>query len=176
MQSVIDLVDTQVLLTNGLLTRYVKLRVAHAPGMPGTFYPPPTSKKPLVSDPGIHHDTCVTHVGIANLRWRGKRSRHFRRMRNPQFYVSVKRSMHDSLNWVMIALDNSLPIISTSADLTCRWHHWIKFNKNLDTFHMFLFQKIFLISSCLVKVLSTTIRSDKYTVLKIRTICHARDL
>ena len=27
------------------LTRYVKLRVVHAPGMPGTFSPPPTSKK-----------------------------------------------------------------------------------------------------------------------------------
>ena len=29
----------------GPLTRYVKLRVAHAPGMPGTFSPPPTSKE-----------------------------------------------------------------------------------------------------------------------------------
>ena len=33
------------------------------------------------------------HVGIANMRWRGKRSRHSRRMRNPQFYVSGKRPM-----------------------------------------------------------------------------------
>ena len=31
------------------------------------------------------------HVGIANLWWRGKRSRHSRRMRNPQVYVSGKR-------------------------------------------------------------------------------------
>ena len=31
--------------------------------MPRTFSsPPPTSKKPLVSDPGIHNDTCVMHV------------------------------------------------------------------------------------------------------------------
>ena len=30
---------------NGPLTRYVKLRVAHAPGMPGTFTLPPTSKE-----------------------------------------------------------------------------------------------------------------------------------
>ena len=29
----------------GFLTRYVKLWVAHAPGMPGTFSPPPTSKE-----------------------------------------------------------------------------------------------------------------------------------
>ena len=30
---------------NGTLARYVTLRVAHAPGMPGTFCPPPTSKE-----------------------------------------------------------------------------------------------------------------------------------
>ena len=42
---------------NGPLTRYVKFRVAHAPGIPGTFSPPPR-----VSDPDMHHGTCVTHV------------------------------------------------------------------------------------------------------------------
>ena len=50
------------------------------------------------SDPDMHHGTCVTaravmHVGIANPRWWGKRSRHSRRMRNQQFYVSGKRPM-----------------------------------------------------------------------------------
>ena len=29
---------------NGPLTRYVKSRVVHAPGMPGTFSSPPNSK------------------------------------------------------------------------------------------------------------------------------------
>ena len=53
-------------------------------------------RKLPVSDPGMHHGTCVTHVpwcnvGIANTRWRGKRSRHSRRMRNPQFCASGKR-------------------------------------------------------------------------------------
>ena len=33
------------------------------------------------------------HVGIAIPRWWGKRSRHSRRMHNPQFYVSDKRPM-----------------------------------------------------------------------------------
>ena len=47
---------------NGPLTRCVNLRVANAPGMPGTFSPPLTSKETLVSDPGMHHGTCVTHV------------------------------------------------------------------------------------------------------------------
>ena len=56
-----------------------------------------------VSDPDMHHGTCATHVpwcmpgslnsGVLWSRWRGKRSRHFRRMRNPQFYVSSKRPM-----------------------------------------------------------------------------------
>ena len=74
----------------------IKLRVAHAPGMPGTFSPPPR-----VSDSDMHHGTCVTHVpwcmtvsltnGFILNRWRGKRSRHSRRMRNPQFCVSGKK-------------------------------------------------------------------------------------
>ena len=57
---------------HGPHARYVKLRVAHAPGMPGTFSPPPR-----VSDPEMHHDT----------------TRHSRRMRNPEFYVSDKTPM-----------------------------------------------------------------------------------
>ena len=63
--------------------------------MPGTFSPPR-----LKSDPDMHHGTCVTHVpwcmpgslpsGFLWSRWRRKRSRHSRRMCNPQFYVSGK--------------------------------------------------------------------------------------
>ena len=34
-----------------------KMRVAHAPGMPGVFFPPP-----WVSDHDMHHGTCVTHA------------------------------------------------------------------------------------------------------------------
>ena len=37
--------------TNGPHTRYAKLLLAHAPGIPVTFCPPP--RKPLVSDPGV---------------------------------------------------------------------------------------------------------------------------
>ena len=90
---------------NWPLARYVKLRVVHAPTMPGTFSPPRR-----VSDPGMDHGTCVTHVpgymprsltsGFLWSRWRGKRSQHSRRMRNPYFYVSGKRPMA-SLNGVM---------------------------------------------------------------------------
>ena len=61
---------------HGPLSRYVKLRVAHAPGMPGTFSPPPR-----VSDLDMHHGTCVMHVPwgmprsptILCSRWRGEK-------------------------------------------------------------------------------------------------------
>ena len=42
---------------SGPLTRDVKLWVAQAPGMPGTF-----SLPQRLSDPELHHGTCVTHV------------------------------------------------------------------------------------------------------------------
>ena len=46
----------------GCLTRYVKLRVAYAPGMSGTFTSHRLQMKPLVSDPNMHPGTCMTHV------------------------------------------------------------------------------------------------------------------
>ena len=84
------------------LTRYAKL---HAPGMSGTFSP-----APRVTDPDMHHGTCVTHVpwcmpgsltsGFLWSQWREKRSRHSRRMRNPQFCVSGKRSLKPNARFV----------------------------------------------------------------------------
>ena len=47
---------------HGPLTRYLKLRVAHAPGMPERFPRHRLQRKPLVSDHSMHHGTCVTHV------------------------------------------------------------------------------------------------------------------
>ena len=72
------------------------MRIAHALGMSGTFSP---SSKETASYRSRHasrhvrHARVVMHVGIANPRWRGKRTRHCRRMRNPQFYVSGKIPM-----------------------------------------------------------------------------------
>ena len=64
--------------------------------MPGTFIQPLP-----VSDPDMHHRTCVMHVpwcmpesltsGFIWSWWQGKCSRHCQRMRNPQFYVSGMR-------------------------------------------------------------------------------------
>ena len=47
---------------NGPFTRYVKLRVEHALGMPETFLRHRLQRKPQVNDTGMHHGTCVTHV------------------------------------------------------------------------------------------------------------------
>ena len=60
---------------DGPLSRYVTSRVAHAPRMSREHFPHHRlQRKPLVSDPSMHHGTCITmHVGIANPR-RGKRS------------------------------------------------------------------------------------------------------
>ena len=87
------------ILLHGVLDIYVKSRVVHAAGMPGTTSPPPR-----IRDPAVHHGTCVTHVpwcmpgslpsGFLWSWWWGKRSMHFRRMRNPQFFVSGKRPMN----------------------------------------------------------------------------------
>ena len=74
-----------------------KLRVAHAPGMPVTFSPR------LISDPDMHHGTCVRHVtrclpgsltsGFLWSRWRRKCSRH---SRNPQFTYLTRGLLHDT--------------------------------------------------------------------------------
>ena len=52
-------------------------------------------RKPLISNPGMHRGTCLTHVpwcmsGSLTRGGQGKRSRH---MCNPQFHISGKRPM-----------------------------------------------------------------------------------
>ena len=93
---------------HGPLAGYVKLRVAHAPGMPVTFTLPP-----WVSDPDIHHATCAPHEprcrsGSLTSGFLWSRWRHSRRMRNPQFYVSGKRSIGWTLTGVTGAVEPCL--------------------------------------------------------------------
>ena len=65
-------------------------------------------RKPSVSDPGMHHGTWVTHVpwcmSGSQPAVAGKRSRHSRRMRNPQFYVSGKTP----ITWTVAKLTSHL--------------------------------------------------------------------
>ena len=96
---------------HGPLTRCTNLRVAHAPRMPGAFFPPTR-----VSDPNMHYGMCVTHVpwcmpgsltsGFLWSRWRGERSRHSWRMRNPQIYVSGKRPIEMLSAWLTLCDGN----------------------------------------------------------------------
>ena len=46
----------------GPLTRFAKLWVVHAPGMPGTSSRHRLQRKPPVNDLGNYQGTCVTHV------------------------------------------------------------------------------------------------------------------
>ena len=85
-------------------------------------FPPIDFKgKPLVSDPGMHRvmhvrdARAVMHVGIANLRWRGKHSQHSRRMRNPQICVSGKR-----------------PIVTRVISKSVAHFTWINFYPSMD--------------------------------------------
>ena len=81
--------------------------------------------KPLVSDTGLHHDTCVTHVpwcmsGLLTRGGRRKRSRHSRRMRNPQFYVSVKRPIEDRA-WITNHIPYVYAAVVTHPYPNCIW-------------------------------------------------------
>ena len=74
--------------------------VAHAPGMPGTFSAPLTTEETARqrsrhASRHVRDARAVIHVGIDNPRWRGKRSRHSRRMHNAPIYVSGKRPMQN---------------------------------------------------------------------------------
>ena len=46
------------------LATYAKMWVTHAPGMPGTVFPPAR-----VSDPDMHHGTCVSHSQLLVAMW-----------------------------------------------------------------------------------------------------------
>ena len=107
-------------LVNGPLIRYVKLRVVHAPGMPGTFSPPPTSKeiasyRSRRASRHVRHARAVMHVRIDNPRWRGKLYRHSRRMRNPQFFVSGKRPMERTLSMHIYSIRNYIVGVTNAS-------------------------------------------------------------
>ena len=85
-----------------------------------------------VTDLDMHHGTCVTHVprwmpgsltsGFLWSRWRGKRSPHSRRMRNPQFYESGKKPMgakdkKPALLQIFVASNKRQTIIKTNDDI-----------------------------------------------------------
>ena len=64
----------------------------------------PLQRKPLASNPGVHHGTCVTHVPwcMSGSRWRGKRSRHSRRMRTSNFTNPTRGSCWELSSWLLL--------------------------------------------------------------------------
>ena len=64
------------------------------------------------------------HVGIANPRWREKRSWHSPHMRNPQFYVSGKRPMPLTcciVTWCRSSTQDILGRLSLYPCPVCSW-------------------------------------------------------
>ena len=90
-------------------TRYVKLRVAHAPRISGTFSPPSR----------LGSQTS----GFLWSRWRGRRSRHSRNMRNPQSYVSQKRPMvaHVPDDYALAVPAQAHEVVLRHNTVTTKW-------------------------------------------------------
>ena len=63
----------------------------------------------------------VMHVGIANPRWRGKRSRHSRRMRNTQSYLSGERPIYKYPNIITALLHPHWLGHHFTRRCTCTW-------------------------------------------------------
>ena len=76
-------------------------------------------REPLISDPCMHHVTCVTHVPwcMSGSLTRGGREK--RRMGNSQFYVSDKRPIGRLLSWYPIMKSKSLQLIRKWDTLRC---------------------------------------------------------
>ena len=86
-----------------------------------------------VSYPDMHHGTCVTHVpwcmpcGFPLSRWRGKRSQHSRRMRNPQFYVSGKKPIQQQSVKIDVTEPESSNAVSLVLPRPVEWNSvWYK--------------------------------------------------
>ena len=89
-------------------------------------------RKPLVSDPSMHHGTCVTHVlwcmpWSLTRRWRGKRAWHSRCMRNPQCCVSGRRRI--GLRHSLVTWGNAQ---KGSPRSTTYWHHMERWRMGLQ--------------------------------------------
>ena len=121
-------------MANEPLTKYIKLRVVHGRGMPGTFSP-----SPRISDANMHHGTCVKPVpwcmlgsltsGFLWSGWQGKRSRHSRRMCNPLLYVSGKtmKWLHSSIQLTYKDIGHKVPIQNNDS-IRLHLNQWTKCN------------------------------------------------
>ena len=94
--------------TMGLLPNTSNCRCASA-GNAGNVFPTTAGKQSRHASRHVLGARAVMHAGIAvsfEFGGGGKRSRHSRRMRNPQFYVSGKGPMLQWINHALLSLDN----------------------------------------------------------------------
>ena len=99
--------------------------------MSETFTPPLTSKETAGqrsrhASRHVRDPRAVMHAGIAYPRWRRKRSRHSRRMRNPQFYVFGKRHMCQCSR--VLLWFSFLVVFNRHWSGYVLAYHWIKVN------------------------------------------------
>ena len=84
-------------------------------------------KKSLVGNHAsrhVRHARTEMHVGIANPWWRGKPSRHSRRMRSLQFYVSGKRPVNPPcVKDHFPALGELRKWLFVDVSFTLQWRH-----------------------------------------------------
>ena len=142
--------------SNGPLTRYVTLQVAHALGMPGTFFLPPQ-----ISDPDMHHSTCITQVpwcmpesltsDFLCSQWRAKTFPAFLAHAQPAILriwqeAHGTSSVNNSCSWLYNILPQPLLTFSSLLEsldkiLTINIHYHIQyfFHQPVPIFNLFTF-------------------------------------
>ena len=106
---------------------------AHAPRMPRPPPPTPAGKRSRHASRHVRN-ACVPWCmpglltsGFLWSRWRGKRSRHSRRMHKPQFYVSGKRPMENPLvNWYFLILDRHPVTVNHMLSIQWWWQEMMQ--------------------------------------------------
>ena len=63
------MIDVLWMLWHGPLAKYAKLRVAHAPGMPGTSFPATAGQRSRHASRHVRDARAVMHAGIAKYRF-----------------------------------------------------------------------------------------------------------
>ena len=114
---------------HGPLTRYVKPRVVHAPGMPRMFSPPPISKETATlrsrhASRHVRHAGTVMHVGIANSRCRGKRSRHSRHAQPT--ILRIGQQVHSKRIFVRFIVANNVSRFTHTPDNIGKLIPWMQ--------------------------------------------------
>ena len=137
----------------GPLAKYIKLRVVDAQECRECFHSPPPKETAIKgsrhASRHVRHARAVMLVGIAYPRWRGKHSRHSRRIHNPQFYVSGTRPivfMDDASGiylfpfrrWLYNLWSQKACLHKQLDALLCVWLHDIYNMFSLNQTHWFL--------------------------------------